>query len=448
MMDGQPFYTLEQLQDFSLEELRALWEEVPIERQRLYRTTYEREARNAGAEGSDQLEEQIARALMSRYQETALIPLGGRWARTPARVQDAARQGQDLDKKDEQASSQVGKPSGRLMAVFGLGVAAMLTLIVGRGILGGPSDDQALPELTNAPSMEYTPTPLALEAQDSVIENGDTDRAPFYPINLQITQPGNPVSRVWVVQRRAIRASEWNYDPNPDTASFLNGMSVRPVIGIPWSEENAAWFEQIGEGTEFHLQMNTGAILGFTFEAKREVRRSETDIFRQVDPGLVLLMVGETDIEGFPTATRPLVLASYSLTQELGRAGELSNDVAQASISMITGTAPAVSPTETEVSQLDVQIIQVTTQENSITTRLRLYNSGNVPIEISPEDIWLALGYAKNPTGPQITAMGLTAFDLQPRQAADITLIWPWQDELYATIGAADFRYGIQLPSD
>jgi hypothetical protein len=31
-----------------------------------------------------------------------------------------------------------------------------------------------------------------------------------------------------VVQRRAVRAAEWNYDLNPDIASFLNGMSVRP----------------------------------------------------------------------------------------------------------------------------------------------------------------------------------------------------------------------------
>ncbi len=44
--------------------------------------------------------------------------------------------------------------------------------------------------------------------------------------------------------------------PNPDTASFLSGMSMRLVIGIPWSEENATWFAQIGAGADFQLQMN------------------------------------------------------------------------------------------------------------------------------------------------------------------------------------------------
>ena len=102
-----------------------------------------------------------------------------------------------------------------------------------------------------------------------------------------------------------MRASEWNFDPDPDIASFLNGMSVRPVIGIPWSEDNAAWFAQIGAGAEFSLQMNTGAILSFIFDDKREVRRSDTGIFRQVNPGLVLLLLGETDADWLPTARAP-----------------------------------------------------------------------------------------------------------------------------------------------
>ena len=120
-----------------------------------------------------------------------------------------------------------------------------------------------------------------------------------------------------------VRAAEWNYDLNPDIASFVNGMSVRPVIGIPWSEENAAWFASMDEGAVFNLTMNTGAILRYEFAAKTEVRRSDTRIFRQVGPGLVLLLIGETDDEGLPTATRTLVTATYPPEQELSRGGEL-----------------------------------------------------------------------------------------------------------------------------
>ena len=102
--------------------------------------------------------------------------------------------------------------------------------------------------------------------------------------------PDSSAQRVWVVQRRAVAASQWNFDPDPDTASFLNGMSVRPVIGVPWSEDNATWFNEIRSGTTFTVQMNTGAILRYQFEQKSEVRRSDTEIFRQVSPGLVLLI--------------------------------------------------------------------------------------------------------------------------------------------------------------
>ena len=290
-----------------------------------------------------------------------------------------------------------------------------------------------------------TPTPLALEAQDDVIQGGDTSRAPFYPINLQITVPDAVVPRVWVVQRRAVRASQWNFDRNPDTASFLNGMSVRPVIGIPWSEDNAAWFAQIRAGAEFRLQMNTGAILTFAFEDKRDVRRSDTGIFRQVNPGLVLLLLGETDEEGMPTAARTLITATYSIEQELGRMGELLGVLALP-ITVVTPTPlPTATPTSIPFISLDVQIVSVTTQAGQIVTRFRLYNGGSSPIPIAPEDLWLALGYAENPPGPRTPAEGLVSFTLLPGQAADMTLIWLWQDEPYASLGIGSWRFALQF---
>ncbi len=300
-------------------------------------------------------------------------------------------------------------------------------------------------ELTVTLPGAVTPTPLALEAQDEVIEGGDASRAPFYPINLQITVPGEGIPRVWVVQRRAVRASEWNFDPNPDTASFLNGMSVRPVIGIPWSEENAAWFDQIAAGAEFRLQMNTGAILTFAFEDKRHVRRSDTGIFRQVNPGLVLLLLGETDTDGFPTALRTLVTAAYPVEQELGRMGELIGALAQSVVEVTPTLFPTVTPTAIPFIGLDVQIVSVTTAEGRITTRLRLYNGGTTVIPIAPDDLWLALGYAENPPGPRAPAEGLMPFDLLPGQAADMTLIWPWSVEPYGSLGIGEYRYGLQF---
>ena len=48
-------------------------------------------------------------------------------------------------------------------------------------------------------------------------------------------------------------------------------MSVRPVICIPWMEENDAYLGAIDEGARFRLMMNTGGIVLLSFEDKRDV---------------------------------------------------------------------------------------------------------------------------------------------------------------------------------
>ena len=328
MIERLGYHTVDELQALSLEELQALWELVPTERQRAYRAAYDREVRNAGAIGSDALERQVAAELLRRYNDSALVPVGSRWARTPIRVQEAARENDLPDTLEDVQSTAASKPSPKVMLVMGLLALVFVVALLPRLFGGGNSNEGGLEvtaEVSPSPTPEVspTPTPLALEAQDDVITGGDRERAVAYPVNLQVALPDGSAPRVWVVQRRTVRAAEWNYDLNPDIASFVSGMSVRPVIGIPYSEENAAWFASMGEGAVFNLTMNTGAILRYEFAAKTEVRRSDTSIFRQVGPGLVLLLIGETDDEGLPTATRTLVTATYPPEQELSRGGEL-----------------------------------------------------------------------------------------------------------------------------
>jgi len=327
MIEQLTYHSVEELERLSLEELQALWELVPTDRQKAYRAAYDREVRNAGAIGSDQLEGRVAAELLNRYRESALVPVGSRWARTPQRVQEAAQDNELPETGEGATTATTGKPSPQLVAVFGvlilILVGFMLFRVVGGG--GGEIDPEstAEPSATPTPEVSPTPTPLALEAQDDVITGGDSERAVAYPVNLQVVTQDSSSPRVWVVQRRAVSAAEWNFDANPDIASFVNGMSVRPVIGIPWSEDNAALFDTMEEGTVFNLTMNTGAILRYEFAAKTEVLRSDTRIFRQVGPGLVLLLIGETDDDGLPTGTRTLITATYPPEQELSRGGEL-----------------------------------------------------------------------------------------------------------------------------
>jgi len=325
-METLRYHSIEELRGLSLSELHALWELVPTDRQRAYKAAYEREVRTAGAVGSDELERQVAAELLKRYDEAALVPVGSRWARSPGRVQDAAKQNVVLDAPEDEVKPASGKPSPKVMLAVGVVAVLFFGLLFTR-LLGGRSSDaiETTPEIspTPTPLVSPTPTPLALEAQDDVIQGGDSGREVAYPVNLQVILPDGDAPRVWVVQRRRVQASEWRFDLNPDTASFVNGMSVRPVIGIPWSEENESYFDDIGAGASFLLTMNTGAVLRFEFDDRREVRRSETSIFRQVSPGLVLLLIGEMDDDGLPTATRTLVTATYPPEQELSRDGQI-----------------------------------------------------------------------------------------------------------------------------
>jgi len=57
----------------------------------------------------------------------------------------------------------------------------------------------------------------------------------------------------------------------------------------------------------------------------------------------------------------------------------------------------------------------------------------------------LALGYVENPPGPRAPAEGLMPFDLLPGQAADMTLVWLWQNEPYASLGVGAWRYSLQF---
>ncbi len=314
-METLRYHSLEELRTLSLRELQALWELVPTDRQRAYKAAYEREVRTAGAVGTDQLERKVAAEMLRRYGETALVPIGSRWARTPGRVQDTAKRNAILDAPEDDAKPSSGKPSLKVVLAIGLALLLFAGMMLPR-LNGGRStamiDGTPTAALTPTPAISLTPTPLALGSQDDVIHDGDGGRQVAYPVSLQVILPDGSAPRVWVVQRRRVQASEWRYDENPDTASFVSGMSVRPVIGIPWSDETAAYFAAIGDGTSFQITMNTGALLTYRFEDKHEVRRSETGIFRQVSPGLALLLLGETDEEGFPTATRTLITACLS----------------------------------------------------------------------------------------------------------------------------------------
>jgi hypothetical protein len=106
---------------------------------------------------------------------------------------------------------------------------------------------------------------------------------------------------------------------------------------------------------------------------------------------------------------------------------------------------PTTTPTPIPFIDLDAQVISVTTQPGQIAVRMRLYNGGTAPIPITPEAVWLALGYAENPLGPRTPAEGLTPFDLLPGQAVDLTLVWEWAGEPFGALGVGAWRFVVEF---
>jgi hypothetical protein len=105
-------------------------------------------------------------------------------------------------------------------------------------------------------------------------------------------------------------------------------------------------------------------------------------------------------------------------------------------------------PTATPIPARDllhVDIISVETIPGQMTVRLRAYNGQAEPVEVRPEDISMAFGYEPQPPGPWITAEGLEPFTLLPGQAVDLTLIWQWAEETYASLKIGVYRFAIEM---
>jgi hypothetical protein len=328
------------------DKLLAQWDAVPTERQDYYRRVYQREVRAAGASTDDAAELDVLRRLIDAYRDQALVPVGSRWASVPERVRAAARRGKPLDAPETQ--SDVIRPSSppKALALLLLPLAGLLLFALFSFIGGSRDEADALAALTTptetltpTPEISPTPTPLALEESDPVIRAGDSRRRNYYPVLLQVYPADGSAPRVFVVQERAVQTADWQFDPNPDVASWVSGLLVRPVLGLPFSPENRDLMQTLAPGARFALQMNTGAVLNFVYSESRQVARQETAIFTQTEPGLALVLIGETDLEGALTETRWMVTAAYPVEQEVERlrAGELAAVIALGESGAIMG---------------------------------------------------------------------------------------------------------------
>lgn len=445
------YYTVEELEALSWEDLRRLYGQIPTYRQKYYRGMYDIQKQQGGVT-TDQTEFELLAHLLAQYRDKQMVPYAEKWFKVGEHITKAVEAGGAVNAEDRL----VATPglSGRNLVMIVVGALVMLGML-GTMLFGG-GDDQADAQadtvmvvdgatVTPTPRRSPTPTPIALEEQDKIIEDGDLQRG-LFPVGLQVYPFNERQPRVFVIQGKEVEMAEWKFEPNPDVGNYIIGLDVQPVVGIPWSEENQALFDSLGEGARFDLRMNTGAVRTYIFDRKHEVQRSDTAAFRQVSVGLVLVLLGERDRRESPTATRTLIVARYVPEQELVREGYLAEGADLPPAATATPLIPTVTPPPAR-DLLHVELVKAERQDQVLLTQLRLYNGQFEAVTITAEDVALALGYAPQPPGPWQTASGLTMQTILPGQALDVKLYWSWQGEPYASLRVGRYQFALELGS-
>lgn len=317
------YHEVAQLEAMSLADIEQIWDLVPTEDRDYLTRRYRKSIRTHGI-SSDEQEISMADQYLQRYAYEGLVPAGDQWIRISASRRQQLKTGQtDTAEIDDDEG---GGVPWMTVAVVGFGIF-LLVFVLSR-VLGSDGEELASIDgtltLTPTPTVTFTPsptptitptptaTPIALVRSDSFIQAGDGRNRAWFPVQLQVLRSDETQPRVFIVQERAIALTEWSFDPNPDVASWISGTHVRPIFGIPHSDSNQDWITSLTNGTQFVIRMNTGSELVYTFSETQELGRENTALLRQDQPGIVLVLIGETDPGGLPTSTRTFVTGTYN----------------------------------------------------------------------------------------------------------------------------------------
>lgn len=315
------YYELAQLEEMSLLELEQIWDLVPTE-DRDYLTRRYRKSIQIHGISSDDQEISMTDQYLQRYAYEGLVPAGNQWVRISASRRQQLKSGQtDTAEIDDDEG---GGIPWMTVAIVGFGIFLMI-FVASRLLAANAGELVSIDgSLTPTATVTFTPsatatitptptaTPIALLESDSFIKAGDGRNRDWFPVQLQVLQPDETQPRVFIVQERAIELTEWSFDPNPDVASWISGTHVRPIFGIPFSDANADLMASLASGTQFVIRMNTGSELVYSFTKAQELGRENTALFRQDQPGIVLVLIGEKGPDGLPTSTRTFVTGAYN----------------------------------------------------------------------------------------------------------------------------------------
>jgi len=383
-VDLQRFYTLDQLMAMPAEALEELWlacPDRPFYEAALKRAVDDTLGENAVVSDMDRLSVIDECVLYYTGQHPELpgspprIPTVRRadgsikWFKVSDRIRARLESGQPLEEQGpvEQKRTlnlRIVVPA----AVMALVLICMVVMLV-RKLTGDKESQIAEVDMTatavmaaNLPHETPTPTPLALDDIDRPIKAGE-DLRDYYPVLLEIV-PMLGLPRVFPVQQRGVEIAEWAFEPDPDVASAVLGMVVRPVLGIPYTTPNAEFLNALQAGDAIHLRMSTGQTLLFEVSSSERVSRQEVSIFDQSNPGIALVLLQD------PAGDRLVIYGQYPAGQEVLDAGaggdnslnaegvsaSLGNGVSLTVLDTYTSAGPSGSPVPPEWTYLLVDV--------------------------------------------------------------------------------------------
>jgi hypothetical protein len=278
----------------------------------------------------------MARYFLEQYWEIGFVPAGDVWVKVPVSIREqyklplvsVADETVDTGSRENTASKKTATKTGIPKWIFLMAIPfacliifALIRVATGTSQAADSQETAILPSETpsltatlsptpTATPLPPTPTPFALSGFDDAITAGDRASREYYPVQLQVFANRDTLPRVFIVQEQAIGVAEWRFDSNPDVVSWLGGMLIRPVLGVPFSTGNLDLFRSLTSDSVFVVTMNTGNVLQFVFQDMQQVGRADTSFFRQDMPGLVLVLIGETFADGSPTDLRYLACSS------------------------------------------------------------------------------------------------------------------------------------------
>lgn len=287
----------------------------------------------------------------------------------------------------EQSNSQPPNNNRLIYLLGGIAALALIGVIVLGTLLlqdrgGNNSPDPAPTPFTNNAVPDDVPILFSVSNTEVVTSTLNA------PMNLTIG------GKSFALRSEQVAADGvWEPDfSSDDQAIWVYGSVVNYVIGIPDSDLNLALIEQQQVGDEIVLDTIQGNTLTFSVDERNTVSTSDTDVFRQNEPGVTIILTGAQGEE------RVVLFGRHVVDEDDTSAGNVIGlgETAQLEELQFTVTSVAYVPERPEVPdgfafyQVDYEVQNV---------GLSAYDTGQLSLILLD-----AVGnqYALNPVASQV----------------------------------------------